>query len=82
MEANDTRGVLKGAGGRGRRPKNMLIIGKRDKMQTTDERKDIRYKSKDSFTALSLPVCFRGRRQSVSQIRMQFSNSAYHVPVC
>ena len=45
MEANDTRGVLKGAGGRGRKPKNMLIIGKRDKMQTTDERKDIRYKS-------------------------------------
>ena len=87
MEANDTCGVLKGAGGKGRKPKNMLILGKRDKMQATrdkirDERKEIRYKSIDSVTALRLPVCSRGRRQSVSQIRMQFSNSAYHVPVC
>ena len=50
MEANDTWGVLKGAGGRGRKPKNMLILGRRDKMQATrdkirDERKEIRYKS-------------------------------------
>ena len=50
MEANDTCGVLKGAGGRGRKPKNMLILGRRDKMQATrdkirDERKEIRYKS-------------------------------------
>ena len=38
-----------GADGRGRKPKNMLIFGRRDKMQATkdkirDERKEIRYR--------------------------------------